>query len=149
MKLAAVQSNVKALLEAHPRLAGVPIVLDDGLGEANKERVAALKAQGLSLLVWRIESGGIVDASSTGAVIQHLAIFVFIEENVAVCRAPGGVNVHHEDAAQYVMEALSGARVGPDRITLDDPPFDNLGKVNGVNRMLVNALAELTTEPRP
>ncbi len=47
------------------------------------------------------------------------------------------------------MEALSGARVGPDRITLDDPPFDNLGKVNGVNRMLVNALAELTTEPRP
>ncbi len=91
MRLADVQSNVKALLEAHPRLAGVPIILDDGLGEANKERVAALKAQGLSLLVWRIESGGIVDASSTGAVIQHLAIFVFIEENVAVCRAPGGL----------------------------------------------------------
>lgn len=149
MKLSAVQPSVQALLERHPKLAGVPVVLDDGTGEANKDRVQALKTRGLCLLVWRVESGGIVDASKTGAVLQDLAIYVFTEENVPVCRAEGGLNLRHEDATEYVMEALSGARVGPDRIILDDTPFDNLGKVNGVNRMLVNARTQLTTQPLP
>ena len=144
MKIANVQSTVKTLLQAHPVLATVPIVLDDGMGEANKDRVAALKAQGLCLLVWRVESGGVVTVSRTGALVQRLAFFVFVEENVAVCRGADGLNIHHEDATEHVMAALSGAPVGPERIQLEDPPFDNFGKVNGVNRMLVNASVELT-----
>lgn len=149
MNLRDVQPAVKALLQAHPQLARVPVVLDDGLGEANRERVVALKTQGICLLVWRVESGGIISASRTGAVVQHLAIYVFVEENVTTCRGPGGLNLRHEDATQHVMAALSGARVGPERLVLDEPPFDNLGKVNGVNRILVNALAEHTTQPVP
>lgn len=144
MKIADVQLAVQALLQAHAGLANVPVVLDDGTGEANKDRVAALKTQGLCLLVWRVESGGIVTVSRTGAGVQRLAIFVFIEENVTVCRSATGLNVRHEDATEHVMAALSGAWVGPERVQLDDPPFDNLGKVNGVNRMLVNATVELT-----
>jgi len=144
VKIADVQPTVKTLLEAHAGLANVPVVLDDGTGEANKDRVSALKSQGLCLLVWRVESGGVVTVSRTGAVVQRLAIFVFIEENVTVCRSATGLNVRHEDATEHVMAALTGAPVGPERIQLDDPPFDNLGKVNGVNRMLVNAMVELT-----
>ncbi len=147
MNLRDVQPAVKTLLEAHPQLAGVPVVLDDGLGEANRERVAALKTQGLCLLVWRVESGGVLSASRTGTVAQLLAIYVFVEENVAVARGPGGLNLGHEDATQAVMAALSGARVGAERLVLDDPPFENLGKVNGVNRVLVSALAEHITRP--
>ena len=149
MNLDAVQTSVRARLQAHPGLSGVPVVLDDGTGEANRERATALKSQGLCLLVWRVESGGIISASRTGAVVQRLLVFVFVEESLAVCRAPGGLNLAVETATQRVMEALSGARVGPDRFTLDEPPFDNLGRVNGVNRVLVNATAELTTVPLP
>ncbi|MCP5525006.1 MAG: hypothetical protein H7A46_26075 [Verrucomicrobiales bacterium] len=147
MNLRDVQTNVKTLLQAHPGLALAPIVLDDGAGEANPQRTAALKSLGFCLLVWRVEGGGMIDVSRTGAFVQELTVFVFIEEAVPVCRKEGGLNLRHEDATEYVMAALSGARVGPDRFTLDNPPFDNLGRINGVNRVLVNALAQLTIAP--
>lgn len=147
MNLADAQPTVAALLGRHPALHDVPIVLDDGLGEANKDRVAALKTGGLCLLVWRVESGAIVSVSKTGALLQRLLLFVFVEESVPVCRGAGGLKISAETAAQQVMEALSGARVGAERLTLDDPPFDNLGRVNGVNRILVSALGEFTLVP--
>ncbi|MCZ7640023.1 MAG: hypothetical protein M5U12_30600 [Verrucomicrobia bacterium] len=147
MKISEVQPHVKTLLEAHPGLVDAAVVLDDGTGEANQSRQIVLRKTGLCLLVWRVESGGIVDRSRTGAVVQRLDVFVFVEENMAVCRSEQGVGLKHEDATEYVMEALSGAKVGADRITLEDPPFINDGRVNGVNRVLVCASTLLTTVP--
>lgn len=144
MNLSAVQPAVAAILQAAPALAGVPVVQDDGTGEATPARMTALKAEGICLLVWRVEAGQILGHSRTGTMTQELLVFVFVEENQTVCRSETGLNVRCDDVAQAVMAALSGAKVGPERIQLADPPFDNLGKVNGVNRILVNATTELT-----
>lgn len=147
MNLAEIQTNVRTAILAHPSLSAATVVIDDGTGEKNQSRVAALKASGFSILVWRIESGGIVDASRTGTAIQNISIFVFLEEDTKVNRAEGGFGVQIENALTYVMAALSGARVGSERIVLDNPPFDNLGMVNGVLRILVSAKLQHTTVP--
>ncbi|MBE7502734.1 MAG: hypothetical protein HS113_21110 [Verrucomicrobiales bacterium] len=147
MKISEVQPHVKTLLEAHPGLTDAAVVLDDGTGEANPARQILLRKAGVCLIVWRVEGGDVVDVSRTGALVERLLIFVFVEESVAVSRSEQGAGLKHEDATQYVMEALSGAVVGPDRITLEDPPFINMGRVNGVNRLMVCASTLLTITP--
>lgn len=147
MRLRDVQSNVRTAILEHPSLAGATVVIDDGTGEKAPGRAAALKSTGFCILVWRVESGGVITRSRNGALVHAVSVFVFVEEDPTINRGDSGFGVQIEDAVEYVQAALSGKEVGPDRFQLDDPPDDNLGKVNGVNRWLVAALTERTTTP--
>ncbi|MCA1996445.1 MAG: hypothetical protein LDL56_04355 [Armatimonadetes bacterium] len=147
MTLAEIQPAIREALLRHPDLASLPVILDDGTGEANRERATALKTRGLCLLVWRPEAGGITAESPTGAVVCEVLVLVFVEESRVVNRGEGGTGIAAEVATQKVMSALSGARVGHQRVALDSPPFDNLGAVNGVARFLVSGVVELPVVP--
>ncbi|MCL4181763.1 MAG: hypothetical protein KJ072_29015 [Verrucomicrobia bacterium] len=127
-----------ALLQADTRLAGVPIIADDGTYPKTPGRETALAGPGLVLIVWEIESDGLVDATEAGLAAHDVYTPVVIEENPTVCRADGGVKIEAEKALQYVLEDLSGKPPGSRRFVVMDPPFKNFGKVNGIRRIVVN-----------
>jgi hypothetical protein len=133
-----IQPAVTALLQADSRLAGVPVIADDGTYPKTPGRETALGGPGLVLIVWEIESEGLVDASDTGLAAHDVYTPVVIEENPTTCRAETGVKVEAEKALQWVLEDLAGKTAGSRRFVVMDPPFKNFGKVNGVRRIVVN-----------
>lgn len=133
MNLWEIQPAVVALLQADARLAGVPMIADDGTYPKTPGRETALAGAGLVLVVWEIESDGLVDAAKTGLAAHDVYTPVVIEENAHACRG-AGVKIEAEKALQYVLEAIAGAQ----GFKVMDPPFKNLGKVNGVRRIVVN-----------
>jgi hypothetical protein len=149
MNLADIQPTVVALLQADPRFGGVPVIADDGNYPKTPGRETALAGAGLVLIVWEIESDGLVDASDTGPAAHSVYTPVVIEENPTVCRAAGGVQIEAEKALQYVLEAVSGKPAGSSRtrFTVMDPPFKNFGKVNGVRRIVVNLSSRALVSP--
>lgn len=139
MNLWEIQPAVVALLEADTRLAGVPVVADDGTYPKTPGRETALAGPGLVLIVWEIESDGLVDATEAGLAAHDVYTPVVIEENPTVCRTEGGVKIEVEKALQYVLEDLSGKPGGArQRFVVMDPPFKNFGKVNGIRRIVAN-----------
>lgn len=138
MNLWEIQPAVMARLQADPRFAGVPVIADDGTYPKTPGRETALAGPGLVLIVWEIESDGLVDASKTGLAAHDVYTPVVIEENPTTCRAESGVKIEAEKALQYVLEDLSGHGNGSGRFVVMDPPFKNFGKVNGVRRIVVN-----------
>jgi hypothetical protein len=133
-----IQPAVVALLGADPRFAGVPVIADDGTYPKTPGREAALAGPGLVLIVWEIESDGLVDASDTGLAAHEVYTPVVIEENPTTCRAETGVKIEAEKALQWVLEDVAGKAAGARRFVVMDPPFKNFGKVNGVRRIVVN-----------
>ncbi|MCL4179165.1 MAG: hypothetical protein KJ072_15665 [Verrucomicrobia bacterium] len=127
-----------ALLQADTRLAGVPVIADDGTYPKTPGRETALAGPGLVLIVWEIESDGLVDATEAGLAAHDVYTPVVIEENPTVCRAEAGVKIEAEKALQYVLENLSGKPANGRRFVVMDPPFKNFGKVNGVRRIVAN-----------
>ena len=138
MNLWEIQPAVVALLQADPRFEGVPVIADDGTYPKTPGRETALAGPGLVLILWEIESDGLVDASRTGLAAHDVYTPVVIEENPAVCRADSGVKIEAEKALQYALEDLSGKTAGARRFIVMDPPFKNFGKVNGIRRIVVN-----------
>jgi hypothetical protein len=133
-----IQPAVVALLLADSRFEGVPVIADDGTYPKTPGRETALAGPGLVLIVWEIESDGLVDASRTGLAAHDVYTPVVIEENPTVCRAESGVKIEAEKALQYALEDLSGKTAGTRRFIVMDPPFKNFGKVNGIRRIVVN-----------
>lgn len=138
MNLWEIQPAVVALLKADSRLEGVPVIADDGTYPKTPGREAALAGPGLVLIVWEIESDGLVDASNTGLAAHDVYTPVVIEENPTACRAESGVKIEAEKALQWGLEAVAGKASGNRRFVAMDPPFKNFGKVNGVRRIVVN-----------
>jgi hypothetical protein len=114
------------------------VLADDGTYPKTPGRETALAGPGLVLIVWEIESDGLVDASPTGLAAHDVYTPVVIEENPTKCRAEGGINIQAEKALQYVLETIAGQQGGGQRFVVMDPPFKNFGKVNGVRRIVVN-----------
>ena len=56
MNLEDLQPWIESLLKAHPSLASVPAILDDGTYPKTPGREEALRSKGLCLVVWQIES---------------------------------------------------------------------------------------------
>ena len=93
---------------------------------------------GLVLIVWEIESDGLIDVSETGLAAHDVYTPVVIEENPTVSRSETGIGIEAEKALQYVLEEVAGKAGGSRRYIVMDPPFKNFGKVNGIRRMVVN-----------
>ena len=138
MNLWEIQPAVVALLQADSRFEGVPVIADDGTYPKTPGRESALAGPGLVLIVWEIESDGLVDASDTGLAAHEVYTPVVIEENPTTCRADSGVKIEAEKALQWVLEDVAGKAAGARRFVVMDPPFKNFGKVNGVRRIVVN-----------
>ena len=138
MNLWEIQPAVVALLQADSRFEGVPVIADDGTYPKTPGRETALAGPGLVLIVWEIESDGLVDASDTGLAAHEVYTPVVIEENPTTCRADSGVKIESEKALQWVLEDVAGKAAGSRRFVVMDPPFKNFGKVNGVRRIVVN-----------
>ncbi len=148
MNLWEIQSAIVALLQADTRFAGVPVIADDGTYPKTAGRETALAGPGLVLIVWEIESDGLVDAGKTGLAAHDVYNPVVIEENPTACRGPGGVNIQAEKALQYVLEAVAGRTGGTARFVVMDPPFKNFGNVNGVRRIVVNLSVRAFINPK-
>ena len=146
MNLWDIQPAVKAALESHPSLAGVPVLLDNGAYDRTPGRDAALKGAGVVMIVWQIASFGI-PASAKDGVAAHLVYTpVVIEENVERNRN-GGLGLPWERLLQHGLEALSGRRQSGIEFQLYDPAWQNLGKVDGVNRVVLNILSTSYVKP--
>jgi len=146
MNLWDIQPAVKAALESHPALAGVPVLLDDGAYDRTPGREAALKGPGVVMIIWQIASFGI-PASAKDGVAAHLVYTpVVIEENVERNRN-GGLGLPWERLLQHGLEALSGRRQSGIEFQLYDPAWQNLGKVDGVNRVVLNILSTSYVKP--
>jgi hypothetical protein len=146
MNLWDIQPAVKAALESHTSLAGVPVLLDDGAYDRTPGREAALKGAGVVMIVWQIASFGI-PASAKDGVAAHLVYTpVVIEENVERNRN-GGLGLSWERLLQHGLEALSGRRQTGFEFQLYDPAWQNLGKVDGVNRVVLNILCTSYVKP--
>jgi hypothetical protein len=87
MNLIDIQPAVVGLLQADTRFEGVPILADDGTYPKTPGREAALAGPGLVLIVWEIESDGLVDGARTGLASHDVYVPVVIEENPTACRS--------------------------------------------------------------
>lgn len=150
MNLEELQPWVKALLAAHPALSIVAVLVDDGSYPKTPGRENALGTSGLCLIVWQIESDGLIDETQKGACIETLSLAIVIEENVKVCRGPTGLKMPAEKALRLVREALVGKRPDGEPGTVlrcADPPFKNFGNQNGVQRIVALFALDLQIVP--
>jgi hypothetical protein len=141
MNLWDVQPWVKSLVIAHPQLAAVDVLEDDGTYPKTPERERILSEKGLVLVIWEIESDGLADFARGGTLLHDLYVPVLVEENVKVNRTTSGRQMPALQALQYVLAAGSGRKPAPTSpfvLQPMDPPFKNFGKVNGVNRLVAN-----------
>jgi len=146
MNLWDIQPVVKAAIEAHPSMAGVPVLLDDGAYDRTPGREAALKSAGVVMIVWQIASFGIPASARDGVAAHLVYVPVVIEENVERNRH-GGLGLPWERFLQHSLEALSGRRQAGFEFQLYDPAWQNLGKVDGVNRVVLNILCTAYVKP--
>jgi hypothetical protein len=146
MNLWDLQSAVKDTLQGHATLGPVPVLLDDGTYDRTPGRELALKTQGVVMIVWQIASFGIVAQSRDGVAAHLVYIPVVIEENVERNRN-GGLGLPWERLLQHGLEALSGAKQNNVEFTMHDPAWQNLGKIDGVNRVVLNILATSYVKP--
>ena len=150
MRIDAVQGWIGGLLRAGPEFPGGSLLLDDGTYPKTPGREHALSTQGLCLILWQIESDGLVDETDKGACIERLSLPVVIEENVSVCRGPTGIQIPAEKALRLVREALVGKRPdGEPGVVLRcaNPPFKNFGNQNGVQRIVALFTLDLPIVP--
>ncbi len=146
MNLWEIQPAVKAALAMHASLAGVPVLLDDGAYDRTPGREAALKGAGVVMIVWQIASFGIPASARDGVAAHLVYVPVVIEENVERNRH-GGLGLPWERLLQCGLEALSGHRAPGTQFQLYDPAWQNLGKIDGINRVVLNVLCTAYVKP--
>jgi hypothetical protein len=130
---------VISLLKFEPELNGMPILADNGQYPKTPHREDALKTKGIAVIVWQIESSGLVDASPSGNGIEEIAIPIVIEENVVAAQSLSGAQLQAEKALRLVRKALLGKRPPNTHgivLRSDDPPFRNFGLQNGSRRIV-------------
>lgn len=154
MNLEDIQPFVLNRLATAPSLAAIQaagcILQDDGTYPKTPAREQKLSEKGLVLIVWEINSEGLLDVSQSGFVSHEIYVPVVVEENVKVNRATGGLQMPAAKALRLVLESLSGQRPSshsPEVFLPLDPPFNNFGKVNGINRLLANLILKTTLSP--
>lgn len=142
MKLADIQSTAKSLLEAHPGLLGVPVLADDGSYPQTPDREAALKTEGVVIILWQINTGELKDTTRPGRFAQTVEMPISVEENQAVNLGGDGLGIKAETIVQEILTALSGKPSIDDPFMPANPPFANFGKVDGVNQWIINITAQ-------
>ena len=150
MNIEEVQPWIAGLLREYEPLASVTVLVYDGTYPKTPGREDALRKGGLVLVVWQIESDGLIDDHPKGAAIERLNLAVVIEENVAVCRVAEGRQIPAEKALRLVREAVVGAKRSGEPGTVlrsGDPPFHNFGNLNGVQRLVVLLALDLPILP--
>lgn len=129
------------LLQAHPVLGtagkNLPVLVDDGTYPklTGLEQALTTGGPGLALVVWRLETDGLVDTSKDGVSVDALHLAVVIHEAVTVNRGPSGSGVDYLHAVQYVREALQGQPRGAPpgtAILAHSEPISDFGTNNGV-----------------
>jgi hypothetical protein len=141
VNLGTIQGYVAGLIAAHPSLAGVPLIQDDGSFPKVPGREKALTTEGALIVVGRVDSRGVSQAAESGHARLEIYVPVMVEWNRSVSQnTTTGLNTSAADMAQYVIEATVGKPEGADeRLRADEgEPFKNLENENGVHRMLVN-----------
>lgn len=141
MNLWEIQPFIVSLLKAAEKLQGAVVLADDGTYPKTPDREKALREPGLCLVVWQIESDGLVDHGNTGLSSHDVYVPVVIEENVTANRSDTGTKILAEQALHYVLETCVGQPKPslPNRCIVPmDPPFKNFGTVNGIQRIVAN-----------
>jgi len=121
-------------------LNAIPLISEDGTYPITPFREEALSQEGILILVFQIESAGIIDQTPKGEVAHDILIPILLEENTLVNR-----ETHHRSPSEHYLEiilkTLIGAQWENEPLSIlrpFDPPFHNFGKQNGVQRYLVN-----------
>jgi hypothetical protein len=149
MNLWEIQTYVAGVLRAHSKIAAqpggrvaIPVLEDDGGYPKIPDMERHLRREGLVLVVWGIQNNGL-HGDNENPSLMDLDVYVpiVIEENVKACRSRTGVNVPAEQALQWVFEALLArpTKVGiQTTIRPFSSPFQNFGKIGGVNKIMAN-----------
>ena len=147
MNLGEIQGYVLGLLKADTRLKKAVFLSDDGQWPKTEGREAGLQC-GLVITVFEIEADSLKDFSRAGVMSTDVRVPVLIEEARANNRKAGGTGIRGETAVQYVLENMIGkprdsvVRGFPE-LAPNDPPFLNMGRVDGVNTWLVEIAANV------
>lgn len=150
MNLWEIQPFVAGRLTASSTLTGIDVLQDDGTYPKTPLREEKLQTKGLVLIVWEIDSEGLVDVAQTGFGVHDIYVPVVVEENVKVNRSDTGTKIPALKALQFTLTAVSGQRSSPAsrHVFLPmDPPFKNFGKVNGINRLVANFVLRTNITP--
>lgn len=141
-----IQPAIKALIIAHPNLTLEAVLEDDGTWPRTPGREAALNGRGICITIWQPDGESITDETFNGFACGDLYVPVVVEQNVtASAKLSTGAQTNALIVCQRVIEACVGRpRTGPNKVAqhrtikLLDQPFKNFGKINGVNRIVVN-----------
>lgn len=139
MNLEDIQPWVLSLIKAEPELANVPTIADDGSYPKTPGREAALKSRGLVLIIWAIESDGLVDDSPKGGGVEEISIVIVIEENITVSRSAAGIGIPVEKALRLVRRACLGKQPALAHgvfLRASITPFKHFGTQSGLARIL-------------
>ena len=152
MNIELIQAWVKSLLDANAALTAALAVklADDGTYPKTPLREDGLNGKGLVLTVWEPDAEQLLNIATTGTAAQEIYVPVLVEENVSVNRAANGTQMTALEALRHVQSALSGKRPSansPFVLLPIEPPFKNFGKINGVNRIVVNFSITSTISP--
>ncbi len=120
-----------------PLLPDGVVLDDDGTYPKTPLREQLLAEKGLAVIVWEPESDGLIDTARNGTAVQGIYVPIVVEENVKVNRSTG-TTMAALKALMVVQAAISGLKApGSNEVFLpDDTPFQNLGKINGINRIV-------------
>lgn len=160
MTLSELQAGVISLLSGHGFIAQrlIPVVADDGNYPKIPAREDALTVKdtddptvtkGLVVVVWEPECDGKVTESKSGLLKTRVGLHLIVEENQQVNRGDRGFGVTAWEVLEECQKALLGRPGhGPldEPILAADPPWDNFGRVNGVNRLVANFVVELVVK---
>lgn len=118
-----VREELKALIEAVPQLAGVPVLLEHE-GDIDAAIEAALAEKGLAVAVWMVSSGT-ADAVRGGGVSTRVQVPVSVIENPIRCRDTehGGAGLPLEDAVHLIIRATLGKECGHGQVSLGGEIF--------------------------
>ena len=143
MKLDEVQAAVAERLAASDELAGVTVLLDDGLYPKIPALEAALETKGLALVVFEPVSAGTVAKGSGSVGALNVNVRVEILENVGINRGVTGTKIGALKATRLVLEAVSGQVQQGFRQTfvLADTAFSDGGTLEGLRHY--NAVLEI------
>lgn len=118
-----VREELKALIEAVPALAGVPVFLEHE-GDIDAQLEAALADKGLAVAVWMV-SGGLADSVQSGGVCTRVQIPVSVVENPIrnADTENGGTGLELENAVQALIAGTIGRTCGHGELALGGEIF--------------------------
>lgn len=153
MKLEGIQLAAYTALVAGLAGTSIPILMDDGTFGLSPAHEGLLGGSpGCVVTIWQIEGDSLLAITDRKSGECRIKVFlpVVVEENPTVNRG-NGTDKTSEEMVRLVMEALQGkptANYNHERFMLDDPPFRNMGKVDGIQRWVVQFTIENDVFPK-